>query len=122
MKYTAKSIRPFIGSKDYNVSREFYNALGFEERVIGSDMSLFKVNDSISFYLQDAYVAGWVDNTMIVLEVEDLDACENDLLAKGLPDRFPGVRFTGPRRFEWGRELYMHDPAGILWHFCEFSV
>ena len=121
MNYAPKSIRPFIGAKDYQKSREFYRALGFEERIIGDTMSLFKVNDSLGFYLQDYYVADWVDNSMIVLEVEDLDACTKDLLSKALPDQFEGVRFTGPKAFDWGRELYMHDPAGVLWHFCEFK-
>jgi hypothetical protein len=120
MPYAPKSIRPFIGSKDYQQSRNFYKALGFEERVLGDKMCLFKVNENLGFYLQDAYVADWVDNSMIVLEVEDLDAVAEDMFAKALADQFPGVRFSGPKQFDWGRELYMHDPAGVLWHFCEF--
>ncbi len=42
MKHNAKSIRPFIGAKDYDVSRSFYRDLGFEETVLGPDMSVFK--------------------------------------------------------------------------------
>ena len=121
MAYTLKSIRPFIGSKDYQQSRDFYKALGFEERSLDDHMCLFRVNESLGFYLQDAYVADWVDNSMIVLEVDSLEDCEKELRAKGLTERFPGVRFSGPKSFGWGRELYMHDPAGVLWHFCEFS-
>lgn len=118
---SSKSIRPFIGSRDFHQSRDFYKALGFEERVLDDNMCLFKVNESIGFYLQNAYVADWINNSMIVLEVEDLDACMKDLYSKELPGQFEGVRFSGPKNYSWGRELFMHDPAGILWHFCEFS-
>jgi len=28
---------------------------------------------------------------------------------------------TPVRNDYWGRECFMHDPSGILWHFGEFS-
>jgi len=33
MKHNAVSIRPFIGAKDFALSREFYKDLGFQESV-----------------------------------------------------------------------------------------
>ena len=33
MKMTGKSIRPFIGSKNYIISRNFYLDLGFKEKL-----------------------------------------------------------------------------------------
>ena len=79
-----KSIRPFIGAKDYEVSRRFYRDLGFEETILTPQLSVFK-SDGFAFYLQDAYVKDWVDNTMIFLEVEDVNRFWNDLQALGLP-------------------------------------
>ena len=119
--YKAKSIRTFIGAKNYGESRQFYRELGFEEVEIGDNMCLFKVNENLGFYLQDAYVKKWVNNSMIFLEVDDLDKCEEELLAKGLDKKFKYVRFTEIRQFDWGRELFMHDPSGILWHFGQFN-
>ena len=55
MQHQAKSIRPFIGAKDFEVSRQFYRDLGFEESIASHNMSFFKT-DEIGFYLQDAYV------------------------------------------------------------------
>ena len=119
--YKAKSIRTFIGAKNYGESRQFYRELGFEEVEIGDNMCLFKVNENLGFYLQDAYVKNWVNNSMIFLEVDDLDKCEEELLAKGLDKKYKYVRFTEIRQFDWGRELFMHDPSGILWHFGQFN-
>ena len=83
MEHQAKSIRPFVGAKDFEISRSFYRDLGFEEVVISTDMSLFKTGD-LGFYLQDAYVRDWIDNTMLFLEVENVDHYWNGLLALNL--------------------------------------
>ncbi|MBZ0326322.1 MAG: glyoxalase [Altibacter sp.] len=122
MRYKAKSIRAFIGAKNYDESRAFYRELGFEEVIISDDMCLFKVNTNLAFYLQKAYVRKWVDNSMLFLEVDDVEACEKELLAKGLHHKYKYVRFTEIKTFDWGRELFMHDPSGVLWHFGQFSV
>lgn len=121
MEHRAISIRPFIGAKDYELSRSFYRELGFEEKVISADMSVF-TSGPLAFYLQNAYVQDWVDNSMIFMEVEDVDAFWQDLLALELDTRYEGVRLTPIRTYDWGRECFLHDPSGILWHFGQFSL
>lgn len=121
MDYQAKSIRTFIGAKNYRESRKFYIELGFEELEIGSDMCFFRVNKHLGFYLQDAYVKRWVDNSMIFLEVDDVEKCYKDLLERGLHKKYDKVRLSDIKRFDWGSELFLHDPSGILWHFGEFN-
>jgi hypothetical protein len=86
---------------------------------LSHDMSVFKTGD-LAFYLQGAYVKDWVDNTMIFLEVDDVGRYWNDLLALDLAAKYEGVRLTPIRQYEWGRECFLHDPSGILWHFGEF--
>lgn len=120
MVHKGKSIRPFIGAKDFNQSRRFYQELGFQESIIGTDLSYFQI-DGLGFYLQDAYVRDWVDNTMIFLEVDDVDRYWNELLALNLPAKYPGAKLTPIRKYDWGRECFLHDPSGILWHFGEFK-
>ncbi|MFM9909666.1 MAG: glyoxalase [Chitinophagaceae bacterium] len=120
MNSKVKSIRPFLGAKDYNLSKKFYKAIGFEEVVISTDMSLFKI-DQFGFYLQDAHVKDWVDNTMIFLEVEDVDQYWKELFALDLTTKYNSVRLTAVKQFDWGRECFLHDPSGILWHFGQFN-
>lgn len=121
MKHVAKSIRTFIGAKNFEESRTFYQELGFEESVIGHNMSLFRVTDTIAFYLQKAYVKEWVDNSMIFLEVDDVDRYWKELTELGLHNKYDKVRLTPIRVESWGKECFMHDPSGILWHFGQFN-
>ncbi len=121
MNYQAKTIRTFIGAKNFEESREFYRALGFEEVDIPGKMVLFKVNDSLGFYLQDYYVKKWVHNSMVFLEVDDIEDCWKDIESRGLHHKYRYVRLTEIKRFDWGRECFMHDPSGVLWHFCQFN-
>ncbi|QQL50947.1 VOC family protein [Mucilaginibacter ginkgonis] len=120
MKDLVKSIRPFIGAKDFEISRSFYRDLGFEEVIISADMSLFKTGD-FGFYLQKYYVKDWVDNTMIFLEVTDVDAQWDYLVSLNLPAKYKGARLTPIKTDYWGRECFLHDPSGILWHFGQFA-
>jgi catechol 2,3-dioxygenase-like lactoylglutathione lyase family enzyme len=120
MEHKAKSIRPFIGAKDFEKSRNFYRDLGFEEVSLGPDMSLF-VSGSFGFYLQDAYVKDWIDNTMVFMEVEDVEQFWKELLALDLPVKHEGVRIVPIKRNDWGSECFVHDPSGVLWHFGEFN-
>jgi catechol 2,3-dioxygenase-like lactoylglutathione lyase family enzyme len=120
MKHNARSIRPFIGAKNFEISRSFYRDLGFEEVVLSPGLSVFKT-EGIAFYLQDAYVQDWVDNTMIFLEVDDVQRYWNELLALDLPARYEGVKLVPIRVYDWGEECFLHDPSGILWHIGEFS-
>lgn len=120
MKYKSKSIRTFIGAKDFEVSSQFYRDLGFQEVPIDDSMSYFRVDDSLGFYLQRYYVKDWADNSMVFLEVDDLDLCIEDLKSRNLVEKYKGVRFTKIHDNDWGREIFMHDPSGVLWHFGEF--
>ncbi|MEO6315169.1 MAG: glyoxalase [Chitinophagaceae bacterium] len=120
MEQTARSIRPFIGAKDYALSQSFYRDAGFTETIISHDMSLYTL-DQTGFYLQKAYVKDWIDNTMIFLEVQDVDLYLKQLQGLDLVSKYPGVKLTAIRDYDWGRECFMHDPSGVLWHFGQFS-
>ena len=119
MEHKAQSIRPFIGAKDFDLSRNFYSDLGFQEIVLTPGMSLFKTGQ-LGFYLQDAYVQDWIDNTMIFLEVENVGRFWDNLVALNLNSKYKNVKLTPIRVEHWGRECFVHDPSGILWHFGEF--
>ena len=121
MRHDTLSIRSFIGAKDFQISRSFYTSLGFEETVITHDMSYFRITDQIGFYLQDAYVHKWVDNTMLFVEVKQVESQRADLLELKLADKYPGVRISEIVYREWGCEYFVNDPSGILWHFGNFN-
>ena len=121
MDYQVKSIRTFIGAKDYQESRNFYKELGYEEVVLFHNMCLFRVNENLAFYLQDYYVKNWIDNSMVFLEVDDVEKCHDDVKNRGLHKKYDKVRLSEIKTLEWGREFFLHDPCGVLWHFGEFK-
>ena len=121
MKHIAKSIRAFIGSLDFEESRRFYKELGFEESAISKDLSYIKVTDQLGFYLQNAYVEDWINNLMLFLEVDDVKRYWNELQALDLHNKYKNVKLTAIHEESWGRECFMHDPSGVLWHFGEFA-
>jgi len=116
-----KSIRPFIGAKDFELSRNFYLELGFEETILGNKMSVFKMED-VAFYLQDAYVRDWINNSMLFLEVDNVDDFWASLVALDLTTKYTDVKLVPIQVYDWGKECFLHDPSGILWHIGEFFI
>ena len=57
---------------------------------------------------------------MCFVEVEDVNEYWKELADKNLPQHFPGARLSEIKKFSWGRECFLHDPSGVLWHFGEF--
>jgi len=58
---------------------------------------------------------------MVFMEVEDVNRFYDDLKSLGLDTKYEGVKLTAIRSYDWGRECFLHDPSGILWHFGQFS-
>ncbi len=110
--------RPFLPVKDFDVSKRFYEALGFE-KVLDSEVAIFNAGSG-GFILQRYYQKEWAENTMMQLMVDDLDAWWNHLKGLDLAVRF-GVQAPKPPATQpWGlRVAYVYDPAGVLWHVAE---
>ncbi|MDN3203993.1 glyoxalase [Algoriphagus sediminis] len=118
---TARSLRTFLGSKNYQRSISFYERMGFDIRPVGPKMSVVRVSKTLFFYLQDYYVKDWCENSMIFLEVEDLEMHWKEIQSKNLPSEFPEVRVSQIQHADWGSEYFIHDPSGILWHIGIFK-
>ncbi|SCY36138.1 hypothetical protein SAMN05192588_2481 [Nonlabens sp. Hel1_33_55] len=115
----AKSIRPFIGSDNFTVSKEFYKLIGFTETWSSTNMSYFDMND-FGFYLQDAHVKDWIDNSMLFLEIDDLEETLEHLKSLKLTDKYKKTKLSEIVHNDWGSEFFLHDPSGVLWHVGRF--
>lgn len=120
MKLNIKSIRPFIGAKDFEKSRAFYRDLGFDEVILEHNFSVF-TKQEFAFYLQDYYAKEWIENTMIFVEVEDTEEFYKEISLLKLPEKYENCKLSPIKIMDWGKECFLHDPSGILWHFGEFS-
>jgi catechol 2,3-dioxygenase-like lactoylglutathione lyase family enzyme len=111
----AMSARPFLPTQDFEVSKAFYQALGFE-LVLDGEVAIFAVGSS-GFILQRYYQKDWAGNFMMQLAVDDIDGWWAHIAALDLPGRF-GVPAPKPPVLQpWGLIVaYVVDPCGVLWH------
>ncbi|PQJ81627.1 VOC family protein [Polaribacter glomeratus] len=116
-----KSIRTFIGAKNHEESKSFYKDLGFTETNLSDTLSYFKIDEKLGFYLQKAFVKDWVDNSMLFLEVENLENYYSLIKEKNLTKTYKRVKLSKIVDKDWGKEFFLHDPSGILWHFGNFK-
>jgi hypothetical protein len=110
--------RPFLPAKDFDLSKRFYEALGFI-KVLDGDVAIFRIGAG-GFILQKRYEAEWAENCMMQLMVDDLDGWWARIASLDLPARF-GVPAPKPPALQpWGlRIAYLIDPAGVLWHIAQ---
>lgn len=115
-----EAVRPFLPARDFETSRAFYEALGFE-LLLDGEVAIFRAGPAgQGFILQRYYQPAWAENTMLQLMVDDLDAWWLRLESLDLAGRF-GVQPPKPPAVQpWGlRVAYLYDPAGVLWHVCQ---
>ena len=110
--------RPFVPAKDFELSKRFYEALGFE-KLLDSEIAIFEVGGG-SFILQNYWQKEWAENFMMQLVVDDLDAWWAHVESLDLPAKFGVPAPRAPALQPWGiRVAFVIDPAGALWHFSE---
>jgi len=110
--------RPFLPVKDFDVSKRFYEALGFE-KLLDSEVAIFRVGNS-GFILQRYYQKEWAENFMMQLMVDDLDAWWSHIQKLDLPGMFGVAPPKPPATQPWGlRVAYVFDPCGVLWHVSQ---
>lgn len=111
-------LRPFVPAKDFDVSKRFYEALGFE-KVLDSEVAIFNAGSG-GIILQRYYQKAWAENFMLSMMVDDLDAWWQHITSLDLPGKF-GVQPPKPPALQpWGlRVAYVYDPSGVLIHVCQ---
>ena len=110
--------RPFMPARDYALSKNFYETLGFE-KLLDGDVAIFKAGSG-GFILQRHYQHEWAENFMMQLMVDNLDVWWTYIVELDLPGRFHVPPPRPPAMQPWGlRVAYVVDPSGVLWHICE---
>lgn len=116
-----QDLRVFLPARDFDVSREFYAALGFTEAWSSDKLVLFRAG-RFTFFLQDYFVKEWAENMMLDLRVADVDSFWAALQGLQLSERLLGVvRMSAPRDEPASgiRRGAFIDPSGVLWHFSQ---
>jgi predicted lactoylglutathione lyase len=117
----ASDVRSFVPAKDFEMSKAFYESLGFAVKWSDAGLALLEIADQ-RFYLQRYYVKEWAEDSMLHITVADARACFkqiSELLATG---RFPGARVAEPKQQDYGALVtHVWDPAGVLLHLAQWT-
>jgi hypothetical protein len=114
LSQTIRAVRPMVPAKNFDLSLQFYDDLGFQCRMLTDPLAEMTLG-SCSSLLQNYYVREWADNFVIHLFVSDLDDWWQHIDALDLPGRY-GVKTQPPHDEGWGvRIAGVGDPSGVIW-------
>lgn len=115
----AGNVKPFIGSRDFDVSRDFYIALGWKLNFDAGDIAELELGDC-RFYLQRYYQKQWCDNSMLHITVEDAHAWYEHVSAILEVRSYGAARAKPPKKQSYGALVtFVWDPVGVLLHFAQ---
>jgi hypothetical protein len=107
-------IKAFVPSKDFALSKQFYQDLGFTMASEGGGVAYFHF-EQVSFLLQDDCAPGLAENFMMHLLVADVDAWWEKVQQSGVVAKY-GVKVWPIELQPWKmRDFCITDPAGVLW-------
>jgi catechol 2,3-dioxygenase-like lactoylglutathione lyase family enzyme len=111
-------IKAFVPATDFELSRHFYLALGFE--VPWADDRLAYVRHGhVSFLLQALDDAAFARQFQMHLLVADVNAWHAHVVSADIARRFD-VSVGPPEDRPWGmRDFVLFDPAGVLWRIAQ---
>lgn len=118
MTLAAVEIKAFVPAADFERSKRFYEALGFEVPWSSEDLAYVR-HGATSFLLQAFDQPEFIKNFQMHLLVENVDAWHAHVRSLGLADRF-GVAIGEPEDRPWGmRDFTLFDPGGVLWRIAQ---
>lgn len=107
---------PFIPTKDFERTIDFYKALGFHAEPIqsGETRTCYVTYEDNALILQEYYVEDWAENTMLTIHVSDLEAFISHL--KDVLKDYQDAKYSGPKDYGWGNQIHLLDITGVLIH------
>ena len=109
---TAIEIKAFVPAKEFEVSRRFYDDLGFT--VAWSSDGLAYIRHGNAGFLLQEFREG-IDNFMMHRLVQDVDSWWSHIQAEGIVAKY-GVMIEPVSDKPWGlRDFAISDPSNVLW-------
>lgn len=107
-------IKAFVPSKDFALSKQFYQDMGFTMASEGGGVAYFHF-EHVSFLLQDYCAEGFAENFMMHILVEDVDAWWAHIEQSGVVTKY-AVKLWPIALQPWRmRDFCITDPSGVLW-------
>ena len=112
--------KPFVPSNEYEVSKAFYEHMGFTINWSREEVCEVDTNFGYRFLLLPKNHENYAESLMLHFMVDSAQAWYDHFVDIGLADRFPGSKVASPELMPWGLVVtHVWDPAGVLLHFAE---
>ena len=108
-----EDIKAFVPCEDYEISKLFYEEIGFKSSYVSDDLTLLENGDCFLF-LQRFYNSGLADNFMLQICVDDIDSAYR-LCSKTEHKR----KISIIEKERWGKIFYLWGPSGELLHITQ---
>ncbi|ETV91043.1 hypothetical protein H310_14283 [Aphanomyces invadans] len=116
MNLAVRDLRSFVPAANFEQSKAFYAALGFECTWSSDSLAVFTYGP-LSFYLQAFNDQPFIDNYMMYLSVDNV--ADWFTHTKAVTDTFK-TRLGELEDQPWGqRDFTFQDPCGVCWRVAE---
>ncbi len=112
--------KPFVPSNDHEVSKAFYQHMGFKINWADGDVCEVDTNFGYRFLLLDKNHNNYAHSLMLHFMVNSAQEWYDHFTEIKLAEAFKGTKVAPPKLMPWGLLItYVWDPAGVLLHFAE---
>ncbi len=118
MTPTIKELVVYVPAQDFEVSKAFYAALGFELTEGFGDTMDCRLGGAV-FRLQNYYVKDWANNFMMKFDVDDVEAWSAHAKAVLDANTYAHARVAEPEMLGDIKILHIWDPCGVLLIFIQ---
>ena len=106
-------IKAFVPCENYEVSKLFYQEIGFKLENASDDLTLL-LNGDCRLFLQRFYNSDLADNFMLQVCVADINAAY-ELCSQSVYKR----KISAIEKEHWGTVFYLWGPSGELLHITQ---
>ena len=111
-------IKAFVPAKDFELSKKFYQDMGFTMASEGGGVAYFH-HAGASFLLQNFFVEAHANNFAMHILVKDVEAWWNHIHESGVVAKY-AVELTDIEQQPWRmRDFCLTDPSGIVWRIAQ---
>ncbi|MBK9216046.1 MAG: hypothetical protein IPM59_10685 [Chloracidobacterium sp.] len=118
MKLSIKELVIYTPAADFEVSKRFYSALGFELTEGWGGTMDCRLGGAV-FRLQNYYVKDWAENFMMKFEVEDVQAWYEHIKQLLDANKYGNARIAEPEVIGGSKICHVWDPCGVLLIFIQ---
>lgn len=106
-------LQTFLPAKDFQISKQFYQDIGFSIAWSSDDLIRFQ-HGNTSFFLQRFYVQAFAEHLMMHLQVQSVDTWWQHFQTQKIAEKY-NLKLTPPEVREWNmRDFVVIDPSGVL--------